>query len=65
MEGAYERPQEHAAKLPMFNGTGDWQAFESHFEHCTARYGWSDDVQLDRLYDCLKDDALSYFCSSV
>ena len=56
---------EPAQKMPKFGGRAgdpaDWSAFFLKFERLAVRNAWTEDVRLDRLIDCLSDDALYYF----
>ena len=48
-------------KPATFDGKKDWRPFFLYYERMAKRYGWSDEVKLDRLVESLRDKALQYY----
>ncbi|KAI7811653.1 hypothetical protein IRJ41_008241 [Triplophysa rosa] len=51
------------AKLAVFDGSGDWEAFLVPFERRARKHSWSGDYRVDCLYECLRGTAIKYVCS--
>lgn len=50
-------------KLPVFDGSGDWEGFLLPFNRAAQRYEWGDEERLDRFIECLRGQASKYLCS--
>jgi hypothetical protein len=47
-------------KLPIFDGSDDWEGFLLPFKRAAQRYGWTAEEQLDRFIECLRGQASKY-----
>ena len=54
----FNRPR---AKLPSYDGTGNWKPFLAIFESLANQYGLNDVTQASMLGECLKGPAAEYF----
>ena len=57
--------REPKMSFPTYSGKGDWQVFWVQFERLVARFAWTDDVALDRLVSCLRDEALEHYAEEA
>jgi hypothetical protein len=52
------RPQ--LPRIQAYTGKGNWETYLVQFERMATRSGWDDRDKVDRLFDCLADQALEY-----
>jgi len=59
------QPRQPKPKMPTFTGKPgdalDWTAFIVQFERIAQRQQWEDETKLDRLIECLQDQAAHFF----
>ena len=49
--------------MATFDGKGDWDAFIIPFERAAHKFQWDNEEKLDRLYECIRGDAMRYLVS--
>ena len=63
-EGSFDnRGKKHEIphqKLPIFDGTGDWDGFMLPFKRASKRYQLSDEEKLDRFVECFRGQASKF-----
>ena len=53
--------QEPKMSFPIYSGKGEWCVFWVQFKRLARRFQWYEEVALDRLVYCLRDDALEHY----
>lgn len=50
-----------APNLSTYDGKTDWRPYIIQFTHIADKYTWTPQEGLDRLLQCLRDKALTFF----
>ncbi|CAC5378213.1 unnamed protein product [Mytilus coruscus] len=48
-------------RLPCYDGKTEWKPYYMQFIHFSNRYRWDSKQRLDRLVECLRDKALTFY----
>ena len=49
--------------MPTYDGKNDWRPYCIQFNHIADRHSWKNQQRLDKLIECLRDQALKCFTS--
>jgi hypothetical protein len=54
-------------QLSIYDGKTEWKPYITQFGHIAQQYSWTESEKLNKLVECLKDQALHFFssCSEV
>ena len=51
------------SKLSTYDGKTEWKPYITQFSHIAQQFSWTESEKLDKLVECLKDQALNFFSS--